>query len=115
MKLILTLGSLAALVTLGLFLKGRADGRTHDGPRIDMDGLGAMTARGQLVLSTYSDAEEAIAPVLQRSMFVNGPSYSGMEDNDLRGHLDGTYKYAWNQPSQVHVRIGRRNTNPRYG
>jgi hypothetical protein len=48
-------------------------------------------------------------------VFVNGPTYSGMEDNDLRGHLDGTFKYAWNQPTQIHVRIGRRNTGPRYG
>jgi hypothetical protein len=47
--------------------------------------------------------------------FVNGPAYEGMEDNDLRGFLDGTFKYSVNQPSQVHVRIGRRGEAPRYG
>lgn len=52
---------------------------------------------------------------LLRSEFVNGPSYSGMEDNDLRGYLDGVFKYAWNQTTQVHVRIGRRDSGPRFG
>ena len=115
-KLLLAFSSLAALVALGLFLRARSEARTQELPHFDMDGLGAMVARGTLVLSTYSDSEaKAIQPALHRSVFVNGPTYSGMEDNDLRGHLDGTFKYAWNQPTQVHVRIGRRNTGPRYG
>jgi len=118
MKLIVALGSLAALVVLGLFLRGRSNARVQELPRYDMDGRGAMVARGTLVLSTYSSSGHAggtPAPALHRSVFVNGPDYSGMEDNDLRGFLDGTFKYAWNQPTQVHVRIGRRNTGPRYG
>jgi hypothetical protein len=49
------------------------------------------------------------------TVFVDGPAYTGMEDNDLRGSLDGTFKYAWNQATQSHVRLGRRNTAPRYG
>jgi hypothetical protein len=115
-KLLLTFSSLAALVVLGLLLKDRSDGRSEELPRIDIDGLSAMTARGTLVLSTFADrAGGAPAPAIHRSVFVNGPTYSGMEDNDLRGHLDGTFKYAWNQPTQVHVRIGRRNTGPRFG
>lgn len=55
------------------------------------------------------------ARLRHRSRFVNGSAYSGMEDNDLRGFLDGTYKYAWNQPGQVHVRVGRRDSGPRFG
>jgi hypothetical protein len=38
-----------------------------------------------------------------------------MEDNDLRGFLDGNFKYSVNQPSQIHVRIGRRGDGPRFG
>jgi hypothetical protein len=115
-KLLLAFSSVAALVVLGLLLKGRTNERQQEIPPIEMDGLSAMTARGTLVVSTFADrAGGAPAPELHRSIFVNGPTYSGMEDNDLRGHLDGTFKYAWNQPTQVHVRIGRRNTGPRYG
>jgi hypothetical protein len=53
--------------------------------------------------------------VRHRTTFVNGPDGTWMEDNDIRGYLDGTFKYAWNQPGQVHVRIGRRGDAPRYG
>lgn len=60
-------------------------------------------------------APAATRPRLHRSSFVNGPAYSGMEDNDLRGFLDGTYKYAWNQPTQIHVRVGRRPNGARWG
>lgn len=42
-----------------------------------------------------------------RTLFVNGPGYDGMEDNDIRGFLDGRYYNGWNQPSQTHVRVGR--------
>jgi hypothetical protein len=38
-----------------------------------------------------------------------------MEDNDLRGHLDGTFQHPWNQPGQIHVRMGRRDRSLRYG
>jgi peptidoglycan-N-acetylglucosamine deacetylase len=41
------------------------------------------------------------------STFVAGPLYDGMEDNDLRGFLDGGFRWAWNQPTQAHVRVGR--------
>ena len=46
---------------------------------------------------------------------VRGDQYAGMEDNDLRGFLDGTYKYGWNQVSQSHLRLGRRGSSPRFG
>ncbi len=78
--------------------------------------------RGTLRISTFAAAplEEEIAaenraPSVLRTRFVNGAGYSGMEDNDLRGYLDGAFKYAWNQPGQVHVRIGRRGSGPRFG
>jgi hypothetical protein len=39
-----------------------------------------------------------------------------MEDNDIRGFLDGNYKYGGsNQPTQIHVRVGRRPHRPLYG
>ena len=31
-----------------------------------------------------------------------------MEDNDLRGFVDGRFVAAWNQPGQIHVRLGRK-------
>lgn len=43
-----------------------------------------------------------------RHTWVKGPDYVDMEDNDLRGFLDGRYVAAWNQPHQNHVRLGRK-------
>jgi hypothetical protein len=39
--------------------------------------------------------------------WVRGTDYSGMQDCDIRGFLDGGFRWAWNQPGQVHVRVGR--------
>jgi hypothetical protein len=47
------------------------------------------------------------APLIHRHVWVKGPGYTGMEDNDLRGFLDGRFIAAWNQPQQIHVRVGR--------
>jgi len=47
------------------------------------------------------------------STYVNGPHYSGMEDNDLRGFLDGGFVWGWNQPSQAHVNLGRLSPDSR--
>jgi hypothetical protein len=38
-----------------------------------------------------------------------------MEDNDLRGYLDGNFKWGWNQVGQIHVRLGRRTRGPFFG
>ncbi len=79
--------------------------------------LDPRAASGTLTVSLFGGtATSADAdPVLHHTTFVNGPVYDGMEDNDLRGFLDGTFKYAWNQPGQIHVRLGRRDRSPRYG
>ena len=72
-------------------------------------------AHGLLRYATFGDAPVNSAPARFTSVFVNGPDYDGMEDNDLRGFLDGNFKYGWNQPGQIHVRVGRRGKAPRYG
>jgi hypothetical protein len=46
---------------------------------------------------------------------VNGWRYNGQEDNDLRGYLDGRFRYGWNQPTQYHVRAGRWKHSQRWG
>ncbi|NNL86822.1 MAG: hypothetical protein HKP27_14265, partial [Myxococcales bacterium] len=72
-------------------------------------------ASGTLVVSLLTEPPpQGSPPVRHRAVFVNGAAYRGMEDNDLRGYLDGRFKYAWNQPGQVHVRLGRRGTGERY-
>jgi len=75
----------------------------------------APPAKGSLRISTFGDAPTGKEPALHTSVFVNGISYNGMEDNDLRGHLDGTFINGWNQAGQIHVRAGRRQNNARYG
>jgi len=75
----------------------------------------APPTKGSLRISTYGDGPSGKEPTLHTSVLVNGTGYAGMEDNDLRGHLDGTFIYGWNQASQSHVRAGRRKINPRYG
>jgi hypothetical protein len=54
-------------------------------------------------------------PLRQTSVLVNGLDYRGMEDNDLRGFLDGRFMYAFSQPGQIHVRAGRRRMEAKYG
>ncbi len=38
-----------------------------------------------------------------------------MEDNDIRGFLDGRFVHPWNQPGQIHVRVGRIRRGPSVG
>jgi len=71
--------------------------------------------RGTLLLSIYGERVATGEPRIHTSVLVNGPDYSGMEDNDLRGFLDGNFKWGWNQPGQKHVRVGRRGSAARYG
>jgi hypothetical protein len=74
------------------------------------------SVKGLLRVSLYGgEGSAGDEPLRQTSVFVNGPGYRGMEDNDLRGFLDGRFMYAWNQPGQGHVRAGRRNMNAKHG
>ena len=69
--------------------------------------------KGVLRLSRlHADAEGTVE---HESRIVPGFGYDGMEDNDIRGHLDGTYQYAWNQASQKYVRTGRIDNLFKYG
>lgn len=76
---------------------------------------GARAVRGTLRVSVYGTDGRDSEPLVHQTIYVNGPDYAGMEDNDLRGFLDGRFKFGWNQPTQVHVRVGRRARRPRYG
>lgn len=62
--------------------------------------------------------EAPLAPpagFVHRHVWVRGRDYSGMEDNDIRGFLDGRVVHPWNQPSQIHVRLGRFWRGPNLG
>ena len=71
--------------------------------------------RGTLLVSVFGDAAVAETPIRHTSVFVNDPGRYRMEDNDVRGFLDGNYKFGWNQPGQIHFRIGRRKQSDVYG
>jgi hypothetical protein len=71
--------------------------------------------KGTLRVSFYDSLAHTTQPQGHRSVFVNGADYDGMEDNDIRGMLDGTFQWGWNQPGQIHVRIGRRGRSLFYG
>ncbi|MFQ5669572.1 MAG: hypothetical protein ACE5HD_03505 [Acidobacteriota bacterium] len=109
--------SLAGMIMLLLGLAGmHRHGQENLGilPHIT---VAPESVRGTLRISCYADNAKVSqqAPLRHLSVFVNGRHYAGMEDNDLRGFLDGVFKYGWNQPGQVHFRAGRRMTAPRYG
>lgn len=111
------------LSAIALLMALRMNG--HDPSQASAVPLPAGSATEGTVLLSYYGAPEAAshappmsrttAPTRHRTVMVPGPDYLGMEDNDLRGFLDGAFKYAWNQPSQTHVRLGRRGEAPRYG
>lgn len=46
-------------------------------------------------------------PIIHTGTWVNGPTYQGHAENDIRGFLDGRYRYAFNQATQIHTRVGR--------
>ncbi len=73
------------------------------------------SVRGTLRVSTYGQAPVSEAPLRHVTTFVNGPSYTGMEDTEVRGFLDGNFKWAWNQAGRTHACIGRRIKSPRFG
>jgi len=99
---------LAALISgLTGCKRGSSEARTE---LLDMPGV-----EGILRISTFLDSVTNASPHLHRTTFVNNLQYAGMEDNDIRGFLDGTFKWGWNQPGQIHVRVGRRSGSPRYG
>jgi len=77
----------------------------------------SRSVRGVLRQSAYGPAPKgsANAPLRHQTVYVNGREYQGMEDNGLRGYLDGRFKFGWNQATQVHVRVGRRGSVPKYG
>ena len=72
------------------------------------------SVRGTLVLSATGRTAPSGA-ILHHGVYVNGASYQGQEDNDLRGFLDGRFAFPWNQPTQSHVRAGRRQESPEFG
>ncbi len=77
-----------------------------------------VSVRGELRVSAFAAApaaRPADEPTRHRSSFVNGARWRGMEDNDLRGFLDGRFRYGWNQPGQFHVRAGRLKGGVRWG
>jgi len=62
---------------------------------------------GTIRIAQLAENGEGPVSLRQVTMFLNGDAYHGMEDNDLRGFLDGGFYLGWNQPTQGHVRIGR--------
>ncbi len=75
--------------------------------------------RGRLRVSVFRPGvESGNQPSGHVTTFVRSPGYEGMEDNDLRGFLDGRFRWGWNQVSQMHVRVGRESwsaARPKYG
>ncbi|MCP3984412.1 MAG: DUF5060 domain-containing protein [bacterium] len=86
-------------------------------PPIELAPPPPPSVRGTLRIGSYGpDATSGNAPPLvHHQQWVRGPGYQGVEDNDLRGFLDGRFIYGWNQPGQIHSRVGRRPTKPRFG
>lgn len=67
------------------------------------------SVRGTLRVTAFGGDSVGPAGAWHVSVYVNGRNgYDGMKDNDIRGFLDGAFKWGWNQPDQIHVRIGRR-------
>lgn len=111
--LAVVLGVAAMLLPLSvaLFDGGSAESAGHV---LDSE-FRPRSVAGHLTIAGYGAAGRAGPATEQVTTFVNGPDYAGMEDNDLRGFLDGSFKLGWSQVSQVHVRIGRRFDGEQWG
>lgn len=103
---------------------GAADADRRESTQTEPEQGSPRGIEGTLRIATFgaqpAPAEEP-AGVEHRTAYVRDRHYRGMEDNDVRGYLDGGFQWAWNQPSQVHVRIGRPGweesggSTPRFG
>jgi len=103
-----------ALILAAVALRGY--GEKHEEPEPVGPASPPASVKGLLRVGVYGEgASTGGEPLHQTSVFVNGPDYRGMEDNDLRGFLDGRFMYAWNQPGQSHVRAGRRLMDAKHG
>lgn len=88
----------------------------RDAEREPLPSPPGASVRGTLRIGAFGAGAPGQSRVRRhRSVWVDGPTYAGMEDNDLRGFLDGTLVFDWNQPTQVHVRAGRWRSSPRWG
>lgn len=78
---------------------------------------GRVSACGTVVAGTVGSgpAPADSDPITFSTSWVRDARYDGMEDNDLRGFLDGAFKEGWNQVSQSHLRLGRRARSPAFG
>ena len=111
MRVLLIFGLLAAILAALIGLSSPPD---HTFPVHAIED--ARPVGGSLRISAFGDVPTEKEPTLHTSVFVKGGGgYDGMEDNDLRGHLDGTFLHGWNQVGQTHVGAGRRGRNARYG
>jgi hypothetical protein len=117
LALLLVLAAILGMGSAGVYAVARRDSRRSAPDAVRLD-PGPSTVRGVLRASAYAGRggqEGALGPLRQVSVFVNGPDYASMEDNDLRGFLDGRFIYGWNQPGQIHTRLGRRDSSARFG
>lgn len=80
----------------------------------DFDPVGPASVSGVLRVSfhgsseTPSDRRTSQTGLSHAAVWVRGPNYESIADNDIRGFVDGRFKFARNQATQVHVRLGRR-------
>lgn len=64
------------------------------------------------------DPAESPPPCTHTSVFVNDGHGKPLRDNDIRGFLDGGFRWGWNQAEQTKVRVGRARSSirpPEYG
>lgn len=87
-------------------------------PILDLPDRTHVTAtKGELVVSRFGASPNASEDpgTVHETVFIPGDDGLLMEDNDLRGFLDGTFLWGFNQPTQDHVRLGRRASNSTMG
>ena len=97
----------AAVVSLKLAQRGHAPANIASGELAPaLPGIVEGRLRVGAFGAGLSGSHTGHEPLRHISVYVNGPDYGGMEDNDMRGFLDGRCKHDWNQQGQIHVRPG---------
>ncbi|MBW2240971.1 MAG: hypothetical protein JRH01_03215 [Deltaproteobacteria bacterium] len=93
------------IVILCLAACGFPDAREHASPAPAPE-----LVQGVLFMSAYGEASNGVgdAPRMRHTAtFVRGHQSATLEDNDIRGFLDGGFVHGWNQAGQTHIRLGR--------
>ena len=106
------------LVLLLVLSLGACDFISAGNENISAPAPAPTTVRGVVTATAFGEGNALgpdTLPDQHDSLYVRRQDVLIMEDNDIRGFLEGRFVHGWNQSGQSHVRLGRVPHTERFG